>query len=205
MQETEKTSLLDETHWQKKHRDKTISIFTIYQRNKISWDLPNLKGSLTMRYEKDLCDLLVRIWLVCFVIVWMFLFLSNLLLFNKMIIMETAWIVLFYFSIIKSVDIFLLLFKRGMPYLNNLLELIFFSILNYCKINKTRVDPVVCVMDSFLVLTGRTVGSQMLQLCWRLWPCLQIPSPSQETWRPRPLDPHLSSSALPCRWVHIKY
>lgn len=41
----------------------------------------------------------------------------------------------------------------------------------------------------------------MLQLCWRLWPCLQIPSPSQETWRPRPLDPHLSSSALPCRWT----
>ena len=100
-----KTYLLDKTHWQKKPRTKQYG-FTICQwNNTISRDSSNLKGSLKMRCEMELCDLLVQIWLICSGIVWMFfvllfvllLFLFDLLLFNEMVVMETDWIVLFCF------------------------------------------------------------------------------------------------------------
>lgn len=41
----------------------------------------------------------------------------------------------------------------------------------------------------------------MLQLCWRIWLCLQTRSPSQEIWWPPPLDPRLSSWVLLCLWT----
>lgn len=51
-----KTYLLDKTHWQKKPRTKQYG-FTICQwNNTISRDSSNLKGSLKMRCEMELCD-----------------------------------------------------------------------------------------------------------------------------------------------------